>query len=1280
MTILNLSILEKEKTDIKNVLFSPSQYSNLVPEIEIRFGFMKLDKTKNKNFFVANNDYYNVWLKAYNNVSSSKYNNVKETKDIVYSKGDFRKIVSENETIAAPSGSESPSAPNRKVIFMKKLKSSENNVDINIINSFGMRKIKSEGTDFKKELYTSNISTIRIAKAYEIDSSENEFNNSKQPVKEFKRHRITYLFDTFQIDFTVREDESTGKKYTNYEIEIEFTSEIISKILNSKSDRDFFNEMKKSLSLIYPSIHTLFIESSYNNIISDINNIIVKYPKEKKPRNIKEEDVETIVKNIVQTNNTESGTGNRISDAPSNKVASVPATNLGYYVTNKLDGIGYNLLFQQEKILNQKGESISFISVFLCNKKDIFKVSLIPESKIKIGKSNIGAFLNSLSKCEVRFIGEKIEVHFFDCLIFYDSNNFIGNDKLYQQNFKNRLDALNVINNFCKLNFETPNLTFTIKTFFKSESIVDDIKKTFNYMYETFGEDLIEYNDGIIIQPDGNFEDYYPMKWKFPSKVSIDFTLQFFSSNEKTTTYKLLSVFEGGELNQFVDEYTNTSHFITVNNDEVYDNLYGNKLDNVVVECGKSLPSGIENDEFFSIMRIRYDKSYKDSNFIDVANNTIYDMINEMTINDLINMINNNLTKQMNKELNESKIDIQQVILKFEQPQIMDNEVGGDDLNTEFKKMKIEETKENQIIQIPEITIYDKSIYYQYEKLNKLLLSLPYNSLLKSGIVKFIRSSDTLQPEVEPMDEISIGTREKEIPSPARISEIPETSRIPETAKKLVNFRKYHNEIKRKLILDNLTNENMIVVDLGSGKGGDLPKYLKAKFKKLYMIEPNKENLKELKERFRQKEYSSLRNKIEIIESKAENLDLINKITQKADVVFMFYSLTFFFKNRELLQDLASVISGLLKEGGKLVATYMNGDKVFSNLLKGDIISNSYTIKSINLDINASNYYGKEIEIDFKETATATKQLEYLIRDIELSHILSYKDLYLIDIQDTETIGSREIYSKFTLEEKKLASFYSQIEFIKEKNKRVENIDLNLCVAGRFPYILDEYYYREVSSSFTTTVLRCLQSENQTLEEIDGKKFTENIFSNFTIDRYLKEASSDLENFFKNVFKIEFLEDISKESKKELIINIGGGDSESLKTFFESINWKIPNQLDTVIKRMTKNFIQEDIIKVEKLFNEIVYYLKSEFENNISLSFLVKYIEELLYINIIVIDSETKKINRDFNSFNKDKLCIIIYNIEDKYFEPLYKMIKKNGEYIRQKVFVFNELTNMFFN
>jgi hypothetical protein len=1220
MTILNLSILEKEKSDIKNVLFSPSQYSNLVPEIEIRFGFMKLDKTKNKNFFVANNDYYNVWLKAYNNVSSSKYNNVKETKDVVYSKGDFRKIVSDNE----------------KVIFMKKLKSSENNVDINIINSFGMRKIKSEGTDFKKELYTTNISTIRIAKAYEIDSSESEFDNSKQPVREFKRHRITYFFDTFQIDFTIREDETTGKKYTNYEIEIEFTSETISKILNSKSDRDFFNEMKKSLSLIYPSIHTLFVESSYNNIISDINNIIVKYPKEKKPRNIKEEDVETIVKNKF---------------------------NIGYYVTNKLDGIGYNLLFQKEKILNQKGESISFISVFLCNKKDIFKVSLIPETKIKLDKPiHISTFLNSLSKCEVRFIGEKIEVHFFDCLMFF-------NDKLFQENFKNRLDALNIINNFCKLNFETPNLTFTTKTFFKSENLVDDIKKTFNYMYDTFGEDLIEYNDGIIIQPDGNFEDYYPMKWKFPSKVSIDFTLQFFSSNEKTTTYKLLSVFEGGELNQFVDEYTNTSHYITVNNDEVYDNLYGNKLDNIVVECGKSLSTIVpDSNEFFSIMRIRYDKSYKDSNFIDVANNTIYDMINEMTINDLINMINDNLNKQLNKDLNESKIDIEQVILKFEQPQEIN---VSDDLNTEFKKLKIEETKENQIIQIPEITVYDKNIYYQYEKLNKLLQSLPYNSLLKSGFVKFIRSSETLQPEVEM----------KEIKQEEAVSNLKD--------KKLMNFRKYHNDIKRKLILDNLTNDNMIVVDLGSGKGGDLPKYLKAKFKKLYMIEPNKENLKELKERLRQKEYYSLRNKIEIIESKAENLDLINKITQKADFVFMFYSLTFFFKNRELLQDLSTVISGLLKEGGKLIATYMNGDKVFSNLLKGDIVSNSYTIKSTNLDINASNYYGKEIEIDFKETATATKQLEYLIRDIELSHILSYKDLYLIDIQDTESIGSRELYSKFTLEEKKLASFYSQIEFIKEKNKRVSepdsvsyHKDLNLSIVGRFPYILDEYYYREYSSSFATTILRCLQSENEIQGEIDGQKFTESIFSNFTIERYLKEATesgsvtSDIEKFFKTIFKIEFLEDISEESKKELLINIGG----DMKSFFESINWKITNQLDTVIKRLTKNFIQEDIIKVQNLFNEIIYYLKSEFENNISLSFLVKYIEELLYINIIVVDSETRKINRDFNTFNKDKLCIIVYNIEDKYFEPVYKMIKKDGEYVRQKVFTFNELTNMFFN
>jgi predicted RNA methylase len=91
--------------------------------------------------------------------------------------------------------------------------------------------------------------------------------------------------------------------------------------------------------------------------------------------------------------------------------------------------------------------------------------------------------------------------------------------------------------------------------------------------------------------------------------------------------------------------------------------------------------------------------------------------------------------------------------------------------------------------------------------------------------------------------------------------------------KVLENYRKYQNNIKRDLIEQYCSNKN--ILDLGSGRGGDLGKYESIGVNHLWCVEPNEKNYTELLRRL--SERKKMKNKTTLIKTVAQDTEEIVK-------------------------------------------------------------------------------------------------------------------------------------------------------------------------------------------------------------------------------------------------------------------------------------------------------------------------------------------------------------------------------------------------------------------
>ena len=164
-----------------------------------------------------------------------------------------------------------------------------------------------------------------------------------------------------------------------------------------------------------------------------------------------------------------------------------------------------------------------------------------------------------------------------------------------------------------------------------------------------------------------------------------------------------------------------------------------------------------------------------------------------------------------------------------------------------------------------------------------------------------------------------------------------------------MNLRDAHNRIKNDIIVDayshipySIPSNEVSVLDLACGRGGDLHKYFHANYKKLYVVDNHTESLDIYKQRYL-KSYKSSNFHIDFISHDLSKSVLY--LNTQVDVVVTNFALNYFFKNEHVLENLLRTVMLSLKEGGLFVGIALDGVKVKESSLSSEdyIIEPLYT-------------------------------------------------------------------------------------------------------------------------------------------------------------------------------------------------------------------------------------------------------------------------------------------------------------------------------------------------
>jgi hypothetical protein len=498
-------------------------------------------------------------------------------KDIVYSKQKHRKIVSSNNVITYES-------------------KDKTNDDITVIKNFK----------------NNELSTIRFSYALEKPSSKEEFDKEQKNIMERQRNRTSFKFKNFMFDLSIVTEKSARGVQTKYEIEAELTKEYVDQMLKAGTVTGFrmFTDVVKSIcSVYYENIHTVFSVEVYQGIKDIISGIYENLDKALRPKNIYIEDAKTGL--------------------------------LNHAVTNKLDGVGYNLFCITTTIDNEK-----ILSFYLRNRIDLWRIGIIPYKNLSQSIiDSIPTFEKMILDTEVYNNG----IYVFDMI--YSPSNSQSNPLFERLSIAQQyIDMINSLNDpFIK------TFTYQVKKFFMTSEIDKDVKNTLNEMSKTYGTDILKHNDGIIFQPSGPYNPKNQIyKWKFFSKITIDFLFKTKNISNTTTTYLCLVVGKSSNLTPFRDPVNRIPLEITVKNEEIFNGIKGANLNNFVMEVGM-------DKEELKIHRIRFDKNPEDTNYIHTAIKTWEDMVNELTLPSVVRAL-------VNGRAEKNIIDKKEIIEEVEEP------------------------------------------------------------------------------------------------------------------------------------------------------------------------------------------------------------------------------------------------------------------------------------------------------------------------------------------------------------------------------------------------------------------------------------------------------------------------------------------------------------------------------------------------------------------------------------------------------------------------------------
>lgn len=205
----------------------------------------------------------------------------------------------------------------------------------------------------------------------------------------------------------------------------------------------------------------------------------------------------------------------------------------------------------------------------------------------------------------------------------------------------------------------------------------------------------------------------------------------------------------------------------------------------------------------------------------------------------------------------------------------------------------------------------------------------------------------------------------------------------------------YHNSLKNEILEHSfkelsVLGKKIILLDIGSGQGGDIGKWenLAAKYNisKIYAVEPDPLKHAEFEKRINNK---NIQKKITLIKSGFEEVD--DNIIREATLITGFFSFTFFFdeKTGNMKEQFAKKFEKM-SEGALLRGLVLNGD-----MLNEKFYNNGKKIDVINCGLK-----GREIDFSFKRIYPNHQIIPYL------------KGSQFINGSFTESIASYDVMKK----------------------------------------------------------------------------------------------------------------------------------------------------------------------------------------------------------------------------------------------------------------------------
>lgn len=188
-------------------------------------------------------------------------------------------------------------------------------------------------------------------------------------------------------------------------------------------------------------------------------------------------------------------------------------------------------------------------------------------------------------------------------------------------------------------------------------------------------------------------------------------------------------------------------------------------------------------------------------------------------------------------------------------------------------------------------------------------------------------------------------------------------------------MRKYHNRIKKDLYR---STRGRFLLDIGSGQGGDVNKW--RRFEKIIAVEPNEENLVELQRRV---QLEGMQDRVRIVNTGGEDTNRIVReirefFGQRASVISLMLSLSFFWESEELVNSLVNTIVGSLAENGEVIFFTIDGDLVdqtFSPVYNGVAVRVMEFGSSARMD-----YDPPAVTVNISESNLVQSQVEWLVR------------------------------------------------------------------------------------------------------------------------------------------------------------------------------------------------------------------------------------------------------------------------------------------------------------